>query len=162
MHLNQESQNTRGFYHLKSTTGNIWNGQRKEKSIRWQLYLVCGSSLPEGPCWRSGVHSMSWCYPWSLSLCCPAERTAGNRFPVLEQQNWWDQACTPTPCFNLLPVECQTPKLDQHAQRCSAGFTQQTADCRKHFISGLCGWFQPSSSWWQRAVLREMSLHSFI
>lgn len=80
MHLNRESQNTRGFYHLKSATGNILNGQRK-KSIRWQLYLVCGSSLPEGPCWTPGVHSMSWCNPWSLSLCCPPERMAGNRFP---------------------------------------------------------------------------------
>lgn len=71
--------------------------------------------------------------PCAGSLHSPPERMAGTRLPVLEQQNWCNQACTPTPCFNLLSFECQTPNSELHVQRCCAGFTQETADRRKHF-----------------------------
>lgn len=47
--------------------------------------------------------------PHAASLYSPPDRMAGTTLPLLEHQNWWNQACAPTPCFNLLSAGCQTP-----------------------------------------------------
>lgn len=71
--------------------------------------------------------------PRAASLYSPPERMAGTRLPILEHHKLVKSSLDTNPLLNLLSVECQTPNLDQHVRRCSAGFTQDTADRRKHF-----------------------------
>lgn len=104
----------------------------------------------------------AWCvWYWagasSAHLCCPSETTTGTGFLVPEEQNWWNRACSQSLplIFSLLN--------DRHLTWISMSKDIVLVLLRRHcFISGLCGWFQPSLSWWQLTHNSEITVHSFI
>lgn len=165
-----------GLYHnFDWSPGCIWNGKVQESGG----FIILKALLEKYEMDKEKINHMkavispcellarrtvldAWCvWYWagasSAHLCCPSETTTWTGFLVPEEQNWWNRAYSQSLplIFSLLN--------DRHLTWISMSKDIVLVLLRRHcFISGLCGWFQPSLSWWQLTHNSEITVHSFI